>query len=469
MSSSAANETPPAHPLVGAVLRGTYRVADILDQGGMGTVFAAEHLRLRRQLVVKVLARHLLQDPQALARFQREAEIVSQIAHPHVVQIVDFDTTPDGEPYIVMERLEGETLASRLERERRLDAAEVALLTHQVASGLSAAHRVDVVHRDLKPANIFLVSLPGERWLAKLLDFGISRRAGVGRRLTGEHEVLGTPEYMSPEQALGQTAHVDHRADQYSLAVIAYEALAGDTPFPGNTVLEVLRQVIANDPMPIERLVPNLPAGVWPVLRRALSKEPAARYPGVIEFAAALLSATGRSAPPPGAFTGASSRPPPMSGTKNRAEGRYRVSTPARDNGRVSHSATPGTAELCDQLSAARIALGSGNRELASRHADGAFELANTLGDTAKAELNKEASLLDAIWASFLPPHSLVQLRKSPPENVQVVPEQAFLLSRLEGSASVEELVDLSPLSRHETLRHLVQLVRQGMLEVNTQ
>jgi len=456
------NQNPGAvaHPLVGSVLRGSYRILGVLDQGGMGTVFEAEHVRLRRGVVVKVLARHLARDPQALERFQREAEIISQLAHANIVQILDFDTTAEGEPYIVMERLEGETLAKRLERESVLPINEVTVLVQQVAAGLAAAHRASVVHRDLKPANIFLVTSLEGGFIAKLLDFGISRRIGTDRRLTGEHEVLGTPEYMAPEQALGRTAQVDQRGDQYALAVIAYEALAGATPFAGENLMDVLRRVILEQPAPIEQLSPDLHGVVWPVLTRALSKEPEARFDSALDFAHAFARAVG---------AGAVTARPPSSAVpvpSKRAEGRYRVakaSGPACD---TDPGVSSSLADLRTQLELAREAFQRGDRELSTRCLDRAFEIAALHGAEGKRLLSAQDDLLEAIWSSWLPPSSSVRPRPTTsPDELRVLPEQAFLLSRVDGVASVEDLVDLSPLPRQETMRHLVSLLREGALE----
>src|SRR6187455_2611697 len=173
------DDTPPgSHPLLGTTIRGTYRILRTLDQGGMGMVFEAEHVRLKRRVAVKVLAQHLAKDAHALARFNREAEIISQLQHPHVGQVSDFDTTEAGEPYLVMELLSGESLASRLDRERCLPVADALAIAYQVSAGLAAAHAANIVHRDLKPANIFLTQVPDGGILVKLLDFGISKRAG---------------------------------------------------------------------------------------------------------------------------------------------------------------------------------------------------------------------------------------------------------------------------------------------------
>ena len=186
--------SPHPHPLVGSLLSGTYEVKRLLDRGGMGIVFEAEQVRLRRKVAIKVLPVHLAQDPQALLRFQREAELVSSLQHPHVVQIVDFDTTEQGEPYIVMEYLAGESLELRLASEPTLPLEFAVRVATQVASGLAAVHGALIVHRDLKPANIFLTELPTEGVHVKLLDFGIGKRLGGQQRLTGENDVMGTPD-----------------------------------------------------------------------------------------------------------------------------------------------------------------------------------------------------------------------------------------------------------------------------------
>ena len=288
---------PPGIELVGQTLRGTYRIVEVLDRGGMGMVFAAEHVRLKRKVAVKVLAQHLATIGNALARFHREAEIISQLQHPHIVHVIDFDTTSEGAPYLVMELLEGESLAERLDREHRLPMTEAVRIASQAASALSAAHAASVVHRDLKPGNIFLVRMPGQPAFVKVLDFGISKNL-TAAGLTGEFDVLGTPDYMAPEQARGLTARVDHRADQFALSAITFEMLSGVLPFAGDDVGSVLSRVINDDPPPLSQVAPYLPAEIDPVLKRALSKDPAARFPTVGDFAAALAIAAGCSVPP---------------------------------------------------------------------------------------------------------------------------------------------------------------------------
>lgn len=261
----------------------------------MGTVFRAEHVRLKRPVAVKVMALHLARDENALARFSREAEIISQLHHPHVVQVLDFNTTTEGRPYLVMEMLEGRPLDDVLYHFGRLGIGAALQVAIQVASALSAAHQVGVVHRDLKPANIFLVDT-GDQLFVKLLDFGISKkteeftRAG-GRKLTGEFDILGTPEYMAPEQALGRTAAVDARGDQYALAIILYEMLTGQVPFTAEEVMQILRKVIQEPPQPASALREGVTPWLDQTLLRALAKDPAHRFADIVEFSTALEKA----------------------------------------------------------------------------------------------------------------------------------------------------------------------------------
>jgi serine/threonine protein kinase len=445
----------------------------------MGMVFEAEHVRLRRRLAVKVLAQHLAKDAHALARFNREAEIISQLQHPHVVQVSDFDTTEAGEPYLVMELLAGESLASRLERERCLPIADALRIAYQVSSGLGAAHAANIVHRDLKPANIFLTEFltnaPGHSGLVKLLDFGISKRAGAGKGLTGEYDILGTPDYMAPEQALGKTAQVDHRGDQYALAVITYEMLAGRTPFAGDDVMDVLRQVISAEPPPIEQLAPHVPAAVGEVLRRALSKDPQQRFGNITEFANALVQAAGASLPPPVDALGVAmtlAAAPPSDGSNDapRPSDRYQTGLRARTPGDATAATLAHTFsnnDLARALDQARQAHGMGDIELAVNNAETALLVADSLKTPeAQARVESSRTLLDAIFEARLGSLSQRMVVLSPTSNkkLRVSPEQAFLLSRVDGGVTLDEAIDLSPLPRQKTLRLLVSMLRQGLI-----
>jgi eukaryotic-like serine/threonine-protein kinase len=327
-----------APDLAGSVLEGAYRLVRLIGQGGMGAVYEAIQLRLQKRVAIKLMAPSEMSDLVSLARFYREAEITSKLGHPHLVNVVDFGTAESGQPYLVMEYLEGEDLDQRLRRPERLSPDTVARIVVQTASALGAAHTQDVVHRDLKPANIFLLRVPGEPEFVKVLDFGISKiKAANARRLTNVHSVVGTPLYMSPEQAMGRTDDTDHRADQWALACIAWEMLCGHPPFVADDTSAVLYQITRIDPPSLAREVPALPAGVEEVLRSALSKRHLDRYPSIREFARAfelaLLGYPTELTPPLGIlFVPDKPLPTPVPAVA-------RVDAPARD--RVSQTRLP--------------------------------------------------------------------------------------------------------------------------------
>jgi serine/threonine protein kinase len=297
---------PPAWPTLaselasvppGTVLGGSYRVTGVVDIGGMGEVYAAEHLRLHRPVAIKVLARHLVGDDASRARFEREAEIVSRLQHPHVVQVLDYDLTPDKRPYLAMEMLDGCTLESRIEREGALPLSSVVDILHQAASAMMAVHQAGIIHRDLKPGNLFLVRMTagGVCEFVKLLDFGIGKRllAG-GRRITDRQQLLGTPHYMAPEQATGEHERIDARSDQFALGVIAFEMLTGAAPFMADNVVALLGKILDEAPPPLLELAPEgTPSELAAVVERALAKNPEQRYPDVASFAAAFSRAAG--------------------------------------------------------------------------------------------------------------------------------------------------------------------------------
>jgi serine/threonine-protein kinase len=280
--------------LLGTVLQDSFRLNRLIGQGGMGTVYEGTQLRLNKRVAVKVLARQLASNEEALARFRREAEVTSSLGHPHIVQVFDFGTAPSGEPYLVMEYLEGEDLDQRIRRVGRLRLASAINIVKQVASALSSTHARGIVHRDLKPANIFVLEIEGETDFVKIVDFGISKVRAASVRLTGASAVIGTPNYMSPEQAAGQIDEIDHKTDQWSLACIAYEMLAGRGPFTGESIPSLLYQVIHQEPARLTAMVPGVPEEVENVIRRALSKRRVDRFPTVNAFSRALaVAATG--------------------------------------------------------------------------------------------------------------------------------------------------------------------------------
>jgi serine/threonine-protein kinase len=278
----------------GRVLAGTYEIVRLVGQGGMGAVYEARHRRLAGRCAVKILKAEVGDRPEIFARFRREAEITSALRHPNIVQVLDFDTTADGHPFLVMEFLEGRELTTEIARVGRLPLPRAIDLVGQIADGLSAAHSRKIVHRDLKPQNVFLVRPPGEeREIAKIVDFGISKVREATTKLTEESVLLGTPQYMSPEQALGRTGEIDERTDQFALGAIAYELLTGREAFRADAVTAVLYQIVHEPPPPMRAANPEITAAVEAAVLRALAKRPALRFPDVRAFHRALAEAAG--------------------------------------------------------------------------------------------------------------------------------------------------------------------------------
>jgi len=538
---------PPAQgdgePLIGCVLRDTFRIVGCLDEGGMGKLYRAEHLRLHRPVAVKFMARSLVANPEASARFRREAEIISQLDHPHIVQVLDFDTTLQGDAYIVMELLQGMPLSQRLLNPPRLSLREASEIVAQIASGLMLAHAAGVVHRDLKPDNVFLLSMSDRRTFVKLLDFGICMGRTEGTRLTGKFHVLGTPDYMAPEQAVDSSG-ADHRADQWSLACIAYEILTGRPAFQADSVVALLKKVATEEPLPPTQLMPELPVAVERVLLKGLSKDPNDRYPSIGQFAEQLARATTAAltadtiapspstdpervaaqhkptlidrrrkrsqsrlplqpsrhvglqdplAPPSPNVPGGNATRTPARQAQQGASGRpqakiesgriRRYSKPRLESNPVRRSASgarPGVAptggnspsehsriaQLLDQLRASI----SGSDDAKS------LELARSLTCMARSA-SVEARLVFSSGADIVQPvllkalgglgRALLLNRAAPSaSDARIDPQQMFLYSRIADGMTIDELLDVTPLSAVETLHALLDFRDQGFLTV---
>src|SRR5688572_13556673 len=282
---------------VGTVLGEHYRITRLIGVGGMGAIYEASHMGAGKRVAVKLMSKQLAAHPEALARFRREVKVTSELAHPHIVDVFDFGESPTGEPFLVMEYLDGEDLGHRLEREGAIPLADAVQIIKQVASALSVAHAEGVVHRDLKPDNVFLLRVPDGAVFAKVVDFGISKvLKATATKLTVARAVVGTPEFMAPEQASGRIDWIDHRTDQWALAVLTWHMLSGRLPFWKPEVHLILNQVIDEEPTPLHPdLAPLIPREVDKVLRRALSKKREDRFPTINAFARAFeAAATGK-------------------------------------------------------------------------------------------------------------------------------------------------------------------------------
>jgi serine/threonine-protein kinase len=285
----------PPSDLVGQVVADRYHVIKKLGEGGMGQVYLAEHVKMGRRSAIKVMNPSMVHDPDAVARFNREASNASRITHPNVCAIYDFGETSDGLIYLAMEFIEGEPLTDLLERDGALPVARAVGIFTQVAEALQAAHDLGIVHRDLKPDNIMLAQKKGGDQV-KVVDFGIAKAVGgdeSGQKVTKTGLVVGTPEFMSPEQLSGDK--LDGRSDLYSLALVFYQMLAGKLPFEATTAQETMIKRLTDEPTTLAAARPDLsfPAGLQPVLDTALTRTPVERYQTVAKFAADVASVTG--------------------------------------------------------------------------------------------------------------------------------------------------------------------------------
>jgi len=276
----------PSLPRPGDVIAGKYAVVRQLGEGGMAVVFEATHLRLRQRLAIKVQRPDVRDFEQSLARFEREARASAQLRSIHAARVVDVDTLPGGLPYMVMEYLEGCDLEARLATVGAFPIDQAVDVVLQVCSAMQEAHDLGIAHRDLKPANLFMCPV-GDRLVVKVLDFGISKIDSAGdARITASNAYFGTPAYAAPEQ-LRDASSADARSDVWSLGIILFELLTGQTPFHGNPLSVIAKVMIDPVPSPID-LRPDLPPELARLVMRALSRNPADRFQTMREMADAL-------------------------------------------------------------------------------------------------------------------------------------------------------------------------------------
>jgi serine/threonine protein kinase/HEAT repeat protein len=278
---------PSAESLIGTTV-GDYKIIDIIGQGGMGTVYTAEHQQLHHLTACKVLRAEVANHPETVERFLQEARFISRIRHINLIDIFDIGELPDKRLYYVMEKLNGRTLTQAI-RGGKLPFAAIVSITNQICAGLSAAHEAGLIHRDLKPDNLFLVERTGEEPLLKIMDFGVAKvmdLSGADGKITRTGYLIGTPQYMSPEQINGVA--IDKRSDIYALGVILHEMCTGTAPFRGDTLGQML---IAHLQQVLPTIDPKLrnedvPAGIEWIIRKALAKDPNERYSSVEELSA---------------------------------------------------------------------------------------------------------------------------------------------------------------------------------------
>ena len=331
------------------LVAGKYRLTRVLGRGGMGAVWEGTHVTLGTHVAVKFIDPEYADSPEARSRFENEARAAASLRSKHVVEMYDHGLSEDGSPFIVMEYLEGETLDQRLDRVGRLPPAETARILYQACRAVARAHAAGIVHRDLKPENLFLVWDEEEQSdFVKVLDFGIAKftdRSVGASSATRTGSVLGTPFYMSPEQARGLRS-VDHRTDVWSLGVIAYRCIVGSLPFDGEAIGDLLVR-LCTEPIPVpSQVAPDVPPQFDAFMQRALSRDLSLRFQTVQEFADALTRACGVATRSVLASADLSNPTPPLPRTQSRRDssGAKKSSHDSElgvTGGALTHSADP--------------------------------------------------------------------------------------------------------------------------------
>jgi eukaryotic-like serine/threonine-protein kinase len=296
---------------VGQVIEGKYRIVRLIGEGGMGAVYEGENVRIHRRVAIKVLLPAFTNNTDVVQRFEREAQAAGRIGNDHILEVLDLGTLPDGSCFMVMEFLDGEPFNKRIQGRGRLTPRELAPLGKQILKGLGAAHSAGIVHRDLKPENIFILKeKAGKQDYIKIIDFGISKfqpLSGDGMKMTRTGAVMGTPYYMSPEQASG-SREADARSDIYAIGVIFYEAVTGHVPFDAPTFNQLLFKIVLSEPPPPRSSVPDLDPAFESIILKAMARDVTVRFQSTEEFTHAIeaweQTGAGVSIPPPGAIDG---------------------------------------------------------------------------------------------------------------------------------------------------------------------
>jgi serine/threonine-protein kinase len=328
---------------VGQLIEGKYRIVELIGEGGMGAVYLGENVRIQRKVAIKVLHGAYSSNVEVAQRFEREAQAAGRIGNDHILEVLDLGELPGGDRFMVMEYLDGETLAHRIKRLGRMSPQQVAPLARQMVAGLAAAHAAGIVHRDLKPENIFILKeKAGKKDYIKIIDFGISKFQPLGgdaMKMTRTGVVMGTPYYMAPEQASG-SRDADARSDLYAIGVMLYEAVTGRVPFDAPTFNQLMFQIVLSEPPPPQTVVPDLDPAFASIVSKGMARDVNHRFQSSVEFGAAidawLETGSGVTVPPAGAAD------PIVAGPKRTVRTVPLINTPAAGAPQAPGLAGPG-------------------------------------------------------------------------------------------------------------------------------